>query len=126
MAGVVDHSQNEDVIFPLHVKDAKRELTEIGTADVLMNDGKTLRVSSDLEKDTIQIISKRKIQTFGLLGVPALGRQDIPFRRGAEPGWDHREVGQISALTSSQSRPSSAPALARRSSSKSLCHEGSG
>lgn len=76
---MVDHSQDEDVILSLHVKNTKRKLMEIGAADILVDDRKTLRIGPDLKEDAIQIVPKGEIQTVGFLGIPPLGCQDIPL-----------------------------------------------
>lgn len=78
---MVDHAQNEYMVFPLHVENPKRKLMEIGAADVLVNDGKTLGMGSNQKENAIQIVPKREVQAVSFLGVPALGRQDVPLRR---------------------------------------------
>jgi hypothetical protein len=68
------------VILSLHVEDTKGKLMEIGAADILMDDGKTLGIGPDLKEDAIQIVPKGEVQTVGFPGIPPLGRQDIPLR----------------------------------------------
>src|SRR5215203_63321 len=126
MASLVDHSQNEEMVSPLHVEDAKWEVPEIGPSDFLLNDWKAFRMGTYVDERLVQFVAKREIQSLGSPGIPLLRALDVPFCRRAESSSDHRDRGQISALTSSQSRPSSVPMLARRSSNRSLCHEGSG
>lgn len=78
---MVNHSQNEGVIVPQHVEDPKGKLMEIGPADVLMDYGKALGIGPDLKEDAIQVVPKGEVQAVGFLGIPVLGRQDIPLRR---------------------------------------------
>src|SRR5215217_5255652 len=126
MSRMVDHTQDEDVVHPHHIEHAIRKAPKIGPTDLLVKDREARGMCTDLGEGSIQLVPKGKIQPGPLPGVPLLCGQEILLGRRAEAGSNHRVWGQISALMSSQSRPSSEAELARRSSRSSRCHGGSG
>lgn len=76
---MVDHPQDEDVVYPHDVEHSIREAPEIGSTDLLVNDRGSCGMSTDLEEGAIQVIPKGKIQAGPLLGVPLLGTEEIPL-----------------------------------------------
>lgn len=79
MPGVVDHSQDEDVVQPHDVEHSIREAPEVGPADLLVNDRESCGMGTDLQQGPIQVIPEGKIQARPLLGVPLLGSEEIPL-----------------------------------------------
>jgi hypothetical protein len=90
MTSVVNHTQNEDIVLPLHVEDAVGKALKIGAADFLVNQGVACRIGPNLDQQPIQVIPEREIETWSLKGIPLLRFQDVPLRDGTEPGSNHR------------------------------------
>jgi hypothetical protein len=62
VTGMVDHSQDEDMIRPPRIEDPERESAQNGAADVCMDNRKGLRMSTDLDQCLIQVLLEREVQ----------------------------------------------------------------
>lgn len=98
----MDDAEYLPVILALEIEDGVREVFEMGTADIPVDDRMAFGKQGDVLQRSCDAVGKPLNELFSMFQIPSSRLGEILFRHCAKVNAGHPSSGKISVLTSSQ------------------------